>query len=366
MFEGIKMNKTALNDAHIKLNAKLVSFAGYEMPIMYDKIMNEYNAVRKESALFDVSHMGQIKIIGEDAESFLQKLTINNVQNLKAFEAQYSAMCNLEGGLIDDLILFKFSTTDYIIIINASNKSKVLEWINLQKHSFNINFYDMNNDYSLIALQGPKSRDILQKICNDKINIKFYHLMKTRLLKEDIILSRTGYTGELGFEILGKHQAIIKIWDYLVNHNVTPVGLAVRDILRLEMKYCLYGNDIDESRNPIEAGLSWILDFNKKDFLGKNKLLKIKSNKSKQKLCGFIMLEKAIPRHGYSIYNNEKNIGVVTSGTHSPFLSKGIGIGYINTGYHKIGNKISIKIRGKFMEAEIIRTPFIKKTSLFD
>ena len=366
MFERIKMKKTALNIEHIKLKAKLVSFAGYQMPIMYDKINNEYQAVRNSSAVFDVSHMGQIKITGDDAEKFIQKLTINNVENIKPFEAQYSAMCNLEGGFIDDLILFKFSTTEYIIIVNASNKSKVLDWINLHKSQFNINLYDMNNDYSLIALQGPQSRHILQKISSNKIDIKFYHLMNTKLLNQDVILSRTGYTGELGFEILAKHTSIIKIWNYLLQNNVSPAGLAVRDILRLEMKYCLYGNDIDDSTNPFEAGLSWILDLDKKEFLGKNRLLEIKSNKLTKKLCGFIMLEKAIPRKGYAIYSNDQKIGIVTSGNHSPKLSQGIGLGYINLGYHKIGDIISIEIRNKLVNAEIVKTPFINQTSLFD
>jgi aminomethyltransferase len=190
--------------------------------------------------------------------------------------------------------------------------------------------------------------------------------MNTCLLNEDIILSRTGYTGELGFEILGKHHSIIKIWNYLLNNNVTPAGLAVRDILRLEMKYCLYGNDIDESRNPLEAGLSWILDFDKNDFLGKDKLLEIKSKKLTKKLCGFVMSKQAIPRKGYNIYSNNKHIGLVTSGNYSPILSKGIGLGYINIGYHKIGNNISIDIRGKHVEAKIVQTPFINKTSLLD
>ena len=364
MFEGITMKKTALYNQHIQLNAKLVPFAGYEMPIMYDKINKEYEAVRQSSAMFDVSHMGQIKITGKDAEKFIQKLTINNVKHIEAFEAQYSAMCNLDGGIIDDLIIFKFSIEDYIIIVNASNKNKVLDWIDNYKKSFDICILNMNDEYSLIALQGPKSRDVLQKICSDEIKIKFYNLIKTQLLKEDVILSRTGYTGELGFEILAKHNSIIKIWDYLLNNNIAPAGLAVRDILRLEMKYCLYGNDINESINPLEAGLSWILDLDKKDFLGKEKLLLAKENKLQKRLCGFIMNDKAIPRKDYIIYNGDEKVGVVTSGTHSPSLSKGIGLGYIKMGAHHIGSSILIDIRGKMMKATIAKTPFIKNTSL--
>ena len=366
MFKRTSMKKTALYNNHVKLNAKLVPFAGYQMPVMYNKINNEYNAVRKECAVFDVSHMGQIRISGNDAEPFLQKLTINNLKKIEAYEAQYSAICNLDGGIIDDLILLKFSIFDYILIVNASNKLKVLEWINSYKNSFSITIEDMNNSSSLIALQGPNSCNILQEICHDTINIDFYHLMKTKLLNEDVILSRTGYTGELGFEILGGHQVIIKIWDYFINQNVCPAGLAVRDILRLEMKYCLYGNDINESYNPLEAGLSWITDLNKENFNGKDKLLEIKSNKIKKKLCGFTMKKKAIPRKGYSIFHHQEIIGVVTSGTHSPMLLKGIGLGYIDSNYCKVGTRISIEIRGKLIDAEVVKTPFITNTSLFN
>ena len=358
------MNKTSLYDKHIKKNAKIVSFAGYYMPISYGKIGDEYNAVRHECGIFDVSHMGQIQITGDDAESFLQYLTINNVEKISDYEAQYSAMCTKDGNLIDDLIIFKFSKRDYIIIVNGSNKIKVLDWIKLYINNYLVVLNDLNITHSLIAVQGPKSRSILNKLLSKDLNIPFYHLQKFKLLNHTIILSRTGYTGELGYEILGTNDAINELWDYFINNNVKPTGLAVRDVLRMEMKYCLYGNDISEKINPIDAGLSWITDFNKKDFLGKEQLLNIKNKGSEKKLFGFKMLDKAIPRNGYSIYINNICVGEVTSGTHSPTLSYGIGLGYIKSNYNKIGQKIKIEIRSKLIDAEIVKTPFITNTSL--
>ena len=363
------MKKTALYNQHIKENAKLVSFAGYYMPISYGKISDEYNAVRHNCGIFDVSHMGQIQVTGNDAASFLNYLTINNVDKISDYEAQYSAMCDHDGNLIDDLIVFKFSNTNYIIIVNASNKIKVLDWMK-SFDDYAVDLDDLNITNSLIALQGPKSREILNKISHKAIEIPFYHIKKIQLLNHEIILSRTGYTGELGYEILGSHSAINDLWDYFLNHNVKATGLAVRDVLRLEMKYCLYGNDINSDINPIEAGLSWIVDLNKDNFCGKQQLLNIKKNESKagravdKKLFGFKMIDKAIPRKGYSIYVDDYHVGEVTSGTHSPGLSYGIGLGYIKSNYNQIGRKINIEIRGKLIEAEIVKTPFLKNTSL--
>jgi len=360
------MNKTSLYNKHIESNAKIVPFAGYYMPISYGKINDEYNAIRHHCGIFDVSHMGQIQITGNDAEPFLQYLTINNVEKISDYEAQYSAMCDENGNLIDDLIIFKFSNEDYIIIVNASNKKKVSDWIKLYLNNYSVKLNDLNISNSLVALQGPNSRNILSKISDQKIDAPFYNIQKLKLLNHDIILSRTGYTGELGYEILGSHHVINELWDYFINHNVKPAGLAVRDVLRMEMKYCLYGNDINSSINPIDAGLSWITDLNKNNFLGRSKLLDIKSKGVKRKLIGFKMLDKAIPRKGYTIYIDSNSIGEVTSGTHSPTLSYGIGLGYIKSNYSKIGQKIKIEIRGKLLDAEIVKTPFLTNTSIYN
>ena len=363
------MKLTSLYEKHLELNAKIVPFAGYKMPVTYKKITDEYDSVRNHCGVFDVSHMGQIHITGDDCIKFIQYLTVNDVNKISDYEAQYSAMCNLDGGIIDDLIIFKLSNLDCIIIVNASNTDNVFKWINEYKTNFKIDVNLMNDSHSLIALQGPNSRDILNKVCSDTIDLPFYHFMKTKLLNQSVILTRTGYTGELGFEILGKHDIIKELWDYFINNNVSPAGLAVRDILRMEMKYCLYGNDISKNTNPLEAGLSWIVNFNKGNFLGKDNLLKSKNNDYQRRLIGFEMIEKAIPRKGYSVYidcNNMQRmkVGEVTSGTHSPLLSKGIGLAYIDCPYHKIGSSIYIEIRGKFLGAKIVKTPFIQNTSL--
>ena len=357
------MKKTSLHKNHLSLNAKMVPFAGYDMPVTYDKISNEYNSVRNNCGIFDVSHMGQIKITGSDSIQFIQYLTVNDVNELKNNQAQYSAMCNKEGFIIDDLIVYKKSDNDFLIIVNASNTDNILEWMDLHKVDFEININLMNHSHSLIALQGPKSRNILSTIIGEAINIKFYHLKEIQLFDHDVIISRTGYTGELGFEILGSHSVIKKLWDLFIQNGVNACGLAVRDVLRMEMKYCLYGNDISIKTNPIEAGLSWIVKFNN-DFIGKNALKDYKTKTYQKRLIGFKMIDKAIPRKGYNIFFNDALVGSVTSGTHSPTLSKGIGLGYIDNIHNKIGNMITIEIRGKLMKAEIVKTPFINNTSI--
>ncbi len=358
------MKKTALNDEHIKLNAKILPFAGYYMPITYGKIIDEYNAVRKRCGIFDVSHMGQIEITGSNSANYLDYVTTNNISNINNLEAQYSAICNHKGNFIDDIIIFKFKNDRFMIIANASNVDKVLNFLNDNNKDFNVNINYLNDNFSLIALQGPRSRNLLKNISDKKIDLDFYSLKNIKILNNNFILSRTGYTGELGFEIIGKHDDIIDLWKYFISKNVKPCGLAVRDILRSEMKYCLYGNDIDETVNPFEAGLSWITDLNKEKFIAKNAFLNIKEKGISKKLIGFKMIDKSIPRKDYSIYKNGEKIGIVTSGVHSPILEQGIGLGYVNTPYNKVGYKIQIQIRNRFMDAIITKTPFLQNTSL--
>tara|TARA_B100000614_G_scaffold101790_1_gene91475 strand:- start:6048 stop:7130 length:1083 start_codon:yes stop_codon:yes gene_type:complete len=358
------MKKTSLYSEHKKINAKMLPFAGYEMPITYGKISDEYYAVRTKCGIFDVSHMGQIEIKGKDSFNFIQKITINNLSKIKNLGAQYSAICHINGNLLDDIIIFKFSDSNFILIVNASNLEKVKNHISKYSKDFDLIINYLNCDFSLIALQGPESRKILNNISDEKINIKFYNLKKLKLLNENIIISRTGYTGELGYEIMGKHLQIKKLWNYFLNNKIQPCGLAVRDVLRTEMKYCLYGNDINDNTNPLEAGLSWITDLNKKDFIGKSPLVDININGIQRHLVGFKMIDKAIPRKDYLIFADNQQIGFVTSGVHSPILDRGIGMGYINNGYNKIGTKIQIKIRSKFMNAEIVKTPFLNNTSI--
>jgi len=359
----IPIKETALYNSHVQLGAKLVPFAGYNMPVSYlNGIQSEYFAVRDEVGIFDVSHMGEFTIDGSGAEAFLQKMTINDVEKLQVGEAQYSAMCYPNGGIVDDLILYRKSG-GYFMVVNASNIEKDFNWLSEHKTE-DVNLKNVSDDYSLITLQGPKSRDILSTYTHSNLKMPFYSFEDALVCGYLVMVSRTGYTGELGFEIYGDANSLVYIWDELINAGVKPAGLAARDILRMEMKYCLYGNDIDKTTNPIEAGLSWITALTKSDFIGKDALLEIKKNGYTRQLISFAMEERGIPRQGYEIFVDSQKVGIVTSGTQSPKLKIGIGLAYINKPFHKTGQNISIQVRNKFISAKIIKPPFIKETSL--
>jgi len=354
--------RTSLYNRHLDLNAKIIPFSGFDMPVNYrNGILHEYNIVRSKCGMFDVSHMGQLSICGDKSYDFLQNVTINDVSKLKVYDAQYSAMCNTDGGIIDDLILYK-KPNGYYMVVNAGNVDKNLKWLS-NNIADNVQIENQSSETSLIAIQGPDSRKILSEITDSDLYIKFYSYTDANILNESVMLSRTGYTGELGFELYGSHESIIKIWDRLIDMGVEPCGLASRDILRMEMKYCLYGNDINENTNPIEAGLSWITAINKDTFIGKESIIKSTNN---FRLVAFQMLDRGIPRHDYEIQFKGKKIGSVTSGTQSFILKSGIGLGYVDSQYSKIGSEIDIIIRDKKVKAEIIRPPFIKNTSLLD
>ena len=349
---------TSLYNEHIKLGAKLVDFAGFSMPVNYvGGIKNEYTAVRNNVGIFDVSHMGQIRILGKDAKSFLDYITTNDVSKLNSGDAQYNLICNLDGGIKDDIILYMLNDFEFLLIVNASNCKKIYDWI-LEYNDRKLQILNETSEYSLIAVQGPNSRKMLSEIFSQNIDLKFY---KHKVFSNNIIVSRTGYTGELGFEILGDHKQIIDIWNKLIQNGVAPCGLAVRDILRMEMKYCLYGNDINENTNPFEAGLKWVVNMRKNDFIGKSALEK--NNTINKKLVCFKMIEKCIPRKGYVIFNmyNHK-IGVVTSGTFSIGLNYGIGLGYVNKEFDE--NEICLELRGKKFKGFIIKPPFLDNYSL--
>jgi len=360
-----KYKITTLYDIHVNLNAKMVSYAGYLMPVNYTKgIQFEYDAVRKKVGMFDVSHMGQIIVSGKNALDYLQHLTVNDVSLISNGEAQYNAICNNLGGIKDDIIIYKINEK-YILIVNASNYKKICSWM-LNQKKYECDISCESEKFSLIALQGPKSRELLSELINQKINLNFYKHKEVEFNKCKILLSRTGYTGELGFEILGDNKIITEIWKKLYNLGVVPCGLAVRDILRMEMKYCLYGNDIDEDTTPFEAGLNWIVKLSKNNFIGKDVLLKQKESGFKKKLIAFEMLDKCIPRKGYNIYFKNNFAGNVTSGTFSLSLKKGIGLGYINIDNFKLGDEIYIEIRDKKNKGKIIKPPFIKSYSIYD
>lgn len=358
------IKRTSLYEQHLKLGAKMVPFAGYEMPVSYpDGIKAEYFAVRQNVGIFDVSHMGEFFVGGKNCLNFLQYVTINDVSKLEVGDAQYSALCYSDGGIVDDLIIYR-QPEGFMLVVNAANITKDFGW--LKGHlTANTSLEDRSDLFSLIAVQGPESRTILAEYVQADLNLKFYSYQETVCEAGNIMLSRTGYTGELGFEIYCEHSTAKKVWDYLASReDVRPAGLAARDLLRMEMKYCLYGNDIDKTTNPIEAGLSWITALEKSDFIGRDALLKVKEKRPERRLVCFKMTERGIPRHGYEIRINGESAGIVTSGSQSPILKAGIGMGYVRSGLHKSGQQLEIMIRDNPVKAIIVKPPLIKGTSL--
>jgi len=355
--------KTPFYEIHVANNAKMVSFAGFEMPIVFTSIIEEHQRVRTSAGLFDVSHMGEFFIEGTDAETFLNYLTINDVSALADGQAQYSAMCYPDGGIVDDLIIYRFEKNRYMMVVNAGNIDKDFSWI--KEHlSGKVSIKNDSDAYGLLALQGQASMKILRKITDiNPHEIQFYHFMETSVGGIPVLLSRTGYTGEPGFEFYHKTQYSKELWHAIMNageeFGTALIGLGARDTLRLEMRYCLYGNDIDHTTNPIEAGLGWISRTDKGDFIGKEVISAVKANKPERKLMGFVMDDRAIPRHGYDVYADDEKIGIVTSGTQSPTLNKAIGLAYIRRDMAKIGTEILINIRNRMMKASIVKTPFV-------
>jgi len=358
----VPIKNTSLYSRHLELQGKMIQFAGYMMPIQYTGIVNEHHAVRNTAGMFDLSHMGEFIVKGKNAESFLQFITINDVIRLKPGQAQYSAMCFEDGGIIDDLLIYCYGDR-FMIVVNAANIQKDFDW--LEKNLMDgVVLENVSDEINLIALQGQESRRILQKIIpSDLSTIPFYHFIEDKYEDSNILIARTGYTGELGFEIYGNLNVIPIIWDVLMEvgkeHGIVPAGLGARDTLRLEMKFCLYGNDIDESTNPFEAGLGWITKLGKGDFIGRRALMRQKEQISRRLVC-FEMMERAIPRNGYSIFFGNKKIGEVTSGSQSPSLTKGIGLAFVDHPYTKVGTILEVGIRGQKKSAIIVKPPFYK------
>jgi aminomethyltransferase len=356
------MMQTPLYQKHIILNARMVDFTGYQMPIQYSGIIQEHLAVRNSCGIFDVCHMGELIVSGVGAEDLLNYITVNDVKSMSVGDAQYSAMCYENGGIIDDILIYKYADK-YMLVVNSSNLEKDFSWLKKYKRD-DVELIDISAETGLIALQGPDSRNILQKCVElDLTDIPFYTFIENNIGGFNATFARTGYTGELGFEIYADKDDIGQIWDIIMDSgDVTPCGLACRDTLRMEMKFCLYGNDIDDATNPIEAGLGWITKLNKDKFIGKNSLLLAKENRIRY-LTAFKMDERAVPRKGYSIYADGNKVGKVTSGTQSPSLQKGIGLGYVQFGKHKVGMELDLDIRGIMKKATIIKPPFYKNGS---
>lgn len=360
------MKRTTFYSIHKNLNAKLVEFAGYEMPVQYSSIIAEHKAVRQSVGVFDVSHMGEVFVRGEKAFDFVQAITINDVEKLFPGRVQYSAMCYEDGGIVDDLLVYCISQTEYLLVINASNVDKDFAWMQ-KNNSFGVELINASDEYSLLAVQGPNSKKIIEKLYGKELTLEYYHFLSDKFLDVEMIISRTGYTGELGYELYfkGDEQVAAKIWNALFEAGkefaIQPVGLGARDSLRLEMGYCLYGNDIDQTTNPLEAGLGWITRLSKSHFIGQEALLKVKQNGLKRKLTPLVIEERAFPRHGYEVAYKGKVIGDVTSGTVSPILEKGIAMAYISTETLNETKEVQMLIRGKEIQAQVGRLPFISK-----
>ncbi len=359
------MKTTALTPKHIALGAKMVEFAGYNMPVSYTGLNDEHITVRTAAGMFDVSHMGEFMIKGPKALALVQKVTSNDAAVLTDGKVQYSCLPNDKGGIVDDLLVYCIDRETYFLVVNASNIDKDWNWIK-SHNDLGVDMKNISEEYSLMAIQGPKAAAILGKLTPvDLTKIPYYNFAIGQFCGvNDVIISNTGYTGAGGFEIYCKNADAPKIWDAIMEagkaEGLKPIGLGARDTLRLEMAFNLYGNDIDDTTSPIEAGLGWITKFTK-EFTNSKALLEQKEKGVAKKLVGFTMIDKGIPRHGYEITDAQGNvIGVVTSGTQSPSLQQAIGMGYVKTELAKPGTELYIKIRDKLIKAIVVKTPFYK------
>jgi aminomethyltransferase len=365
---------TPLTEKHLALGAKMAEFAGYNMPISYSTITDEHQAVRNGVGIFDVSHMGEFIVKGKGALAFLQSVTSNDVSKLTIGDAQYSCMPNLKGGIVDDLLVYRLDEDQcsageqaFMLVVNASNEKKDWRWLKKFAKNFDVRMTNISTKTGLIAVQGPKAAAALQKLTKEDLSsISYYSFKKGTLAGcKNVLISATGYTGSGGFELYAPNKYIAKIWDKVMaagaKYSIKPCGLGARDTLRLEMGFCLYGNDIDDKTSPLEAGLGWITKLKKGNFNSSDKFNAQKLAGPSKKLVAFTMDDKRVPRHGYEILSSRgAKIGVVTSGTHSPTLDKPIGMGYVKTKYATLGGKLQINIGSKSLPATITTAPFVQ------
>lgn len=360
------MKNTALVEKHISLGAKMVPFAGFNMPVQYEGVNVEHETVRNGVGVFDVSHMGEFLLTGPNALALIQKVTTNDASTLTIGRAQYSCLPNGNGGIVDDLIIYKMKEEQYLLVVNASNIEKDWDWIS-SHNDFGVEMKNLSDDYSLLAIQGPKAIEAMQSLTSVNLSeIKYYHFEVADFAGiEHVIISATGYTGSGGFEIYCKNSEVEQVWNKVFEagepFGIKPIGLAARDTLRLEMGFCLYGNDIDDTTSPLEAGLGWITKFTK-EFVDSEFLKAQKEVGVKRKLVAFEMVDRGIPRHDYQILDAEGNvIGKVTSGTQSPSMKIAIGLGYVKTEFSALDTEIFIEIREKGVKAKVVKLPFYKK-----
>ena len=356
------LKRIPLHEIHVSLGAKLVPFAGFEMPVRYSSDKEEHLAVRNGVGVFDVSHMGEFMVSGPKALETLQWISSNDLSKLTIGQAQYGYLPNDKGGVVDDFITYKMGEEEYMLVVNASNIEKDWSWIKSQNKGAVLK--DISNEMVLLAVQGPKAKDTLQKLTSaDLSSVKYYHFVEDELAGKKMIISATGYTGAGGFELYIRKVDATDVWKAIfeagAEYNILPIGLGARDTLRLEMGFCLYGNDIDDDTSPIAAGLGWVTKFTK-DFVNADQLKKDKEEGTEFKLVGLEIIDKGIPRHGYRIVDDEGSIiGLITSGSISPLTNKGIALGYIKSGLHKPGTEVNIEIRNKNIKSKVVKTPFI-------
>ena len=363
------LKRTPIYEEHRALGAKLVPFAGYEMPVQYPPgILEEHRAVRTAAGLFDVSHMGEIELRGSGALDLVQKVTTNDASKLEIGQAQYSVMCREDGGAIDDCIVYRFPD-HWMIVVNASNRDKDAEWIQAAAAGHAVQIDDRSDDIALLALQGPRAQAILARLTDiDLESIRYYHFAEGQVDGSPAVISRTGYTGEDGFELYIAAQEGARLWRRILETGardaIAPVGLGARDSLRLEMGYALYGNDLDEAHNPLEAGLGWVVKLDKSDFFGRSALLRVKQEGVRERLVGFMLSDRGFPRHGYIVRQQGEPVGEVTSGILSPSLQRGVGMAYLATEAAKNGTTLEVMIRDRAVTAEVVRPPFYKQGSV--
>ncbi|MEK4715205.1 glycine cleavage system aminomethyltransferase GcvT [Sporosarcina sp. FSL K6-5500] len=365
MSESLK--RTVLFDSYAEYGGKTIDFGGWELPVQFSSIKAEHEAVRTKAGLFDVSHMGEVLVTGEGALSYLQKMVTNDVSKLKDGQAQYTAMCYESGGTVDDLLIYKRGDNNYLLVVNASNIDKDLEWMNSHTTD-DVKIEDASSSYALLALQGPIAQEVLQTLTDEPLaDIKFFRFKENvDISGHQVLVSRTGYTGEDGFEIYGSPEAIVALWSVILkagaSEGVVPAGLGARDTLRFEAGLPLYGQELSKDISPLETGLSFVVKLNKEeDFFGKEVLASQKENGVPRKLVGVEMIDKGIPRTGYKVFLGEEQIGEVTTGTQSPTLKKNIGFALLNSEHTAEGTEIEVEIRAKRLKAVIIATPFYKR-----
>ena len=362
------MRQTPLITQHRMAGGKLVDFAGWEMPIQYSGVVDEYHTVRSKAGLFDVSHMGRLMVTGAGALAFLQSVTTNDVAKLAVGQAQYSMVCNDEGGIKDDIFVYCLKPAAYLLCVNASNRAKVLTWLQAHPRDASVVLEDHSDRLAQIAIQGPLSKEIVIALGGAAVTaLKLHHTCEAMLASIPTLIARTGYTGELGYELYAAADRMGALWERIVDAGASkglkPAGLGSRDLLRLEMGYLLYGNDIDETTTPMEAAVEWTVSGEKGDFIGRAKFLTQKGRGPAKRFVGFELLEKAVPRHGCKILDahSSEPIGEVSSGNLSPILQKGIGLGYVPFAQSAVGTNITIDIRGKAVPAQVVKTPFYRK-----